>query len=565
MAYSKAKILLLLVLSLALTACGGGGGSSSDITNTGNNNSGSNNTGNNNSGGSSNNGGNTSTDTVNPVIALTGEATVILETGQSFFDQGATANDNVDGFLTQSITTTGSVGSAAGTYTLTYSVQDSAGNSASVTRTVIIQAPDNSSGNGSNTGGSSEPSQINMIEGFGGAVYEENTSTYTFPSGTENWAGFANMNFDVYPFSFADGGTINFTAAIPAGSSATRVYFRFERLPFPDVDPAFNLDSVLISGEAELEYTVTIPPQPETNTYSSFLMYVVERDSPVIVKNITVTDDPGDADTGGNGNTGGDNTTGGGSATVKAINSNNWFHQTILPNGWGWFNNEQQHYTDRIENSHVSNGSMKIVAIKESFRDQGHTKDFTSARLNSKFAFKYGRVEVRAKLPTGAGTWPAIWTLGKNISEYGAYWQTQGFGTTGWPACGEIDIMEHWGNNQNYVQSAMHTPSSHGGTINHGGQYISTASTQFHVYEMDWNSDRIIFSVNGNEHYRYAPTVKNADTWPYDAEQYLILNVAIQDNISNSFSQSAMEIDYIRIYSENADSTAPPIWSDEFE
>jgi len=564
LAYSKAKILLLLVLSLALTACGGGGGSSSD-----NNNSGSNNTGNNNSGGSSNNGGNTSTDTVNPVIALTGEAIVTLEAGQSFFDQGATANDNVDGFLTQSITTTGSVGSAAGTYTLTYSVQDSAGNTATITRTVIIEEPEDNpdSGNGgSGDSGSTENDPISMIEGFGGALFDENTSIYSFPTGSEVWAGFANMNFDVYPFSFADGGSITFTAAIPAGGSDTNVYFRFERLPHPDVEPSFNLAPVLITGEAELEYTVMIPPKDANNTYSSFLLYVVERDSPVIVKNIIVTDDQREIVTASS--AGGDNTTGGGSATAKAINPAKWFHQTRLPNGWSWFNGEQQHYTDRMDNSYVNNGSLKIVAKQESFRDQGHTKEFTSARLNSKYAFKYGRVEVRAKLPTGAGTWPAIWTLGKNITENGGYWQTQGFGTTGWPECGEIDIIEHWGNRQNYVQSALHFPDSHGG-FNHytyGGQPISTASTQFHIYEMDWNSERMIFSVNGFQHYRFdAPAVKTSSNWPYDAEQYLLLNIAIQENTPLSFTQSAMEIDYVRVYAEGAGSTAPPIWSDEFE
>ena len=556
MANKKATTLLLMVLSLALSACGGGGGDSA----------GSDNGGSSNNNGSNNNGGNNnSTDTVAPAIALKGPSKVNLEAGESFFDQGATANDNIDGFLTDFIIKTGSVDNTAGTYTLTYTVQDSAGNIASITRTVIVEEPQGGNDNGGNGSGSTEPSIASMIEGFGGAVFDEDTSTYTFPTGTEDWAGFANMNFDIYPMSFAEGGTITFTAAIPAGGSDTRIYFRFERMPYPNVGATFNLDPILITGEAELEYTVTIPPQNPNNTYSSFLMYVVDRDSPVIVKNIFVTDDAGDVDTGNVDTGGGDNTTGGGNATAKAINSNNWFHQTRLPNGWGWFNNEQQHYTNRIENSYVSNGSLKIVAIQESFTDQGHTKEFTSARLNSKFAFKYGRVEVRAKLPTGPGTWPAIWTLGKNITENGGYWQTQGFGTTGWPACGEIDIMEHWGNNQNYVQSAMHTPSSHGGTINHGGQYISTASTQFHVYEMDWNSDRIIFSVNGNEHYRYAPTVKNSDTWPYDAEQYLLLNIAIQDSISSSFSQSAMEIDYIRIYAEGAGPSAQPIWADEFE
>ena len=134
--------------------------------------------------------------------------------------------------------------------------------------------------------------------------------------------------------------------------------------------------------------------------------------------------------------------------TIKPLDSAKWHHQTVIPNGWSWFNGEVQHYTDRLENTYVSDGTPKIVAQKEQFTDQGVTKQYTSARLNSKFAFTYGRVEVRAKMPIGHGTWPAIWMLGKNITERGAYWETQGFGTTSWPACGEIDIMEHWGRNQ---------------------------------------------------------------------------------------------------------------------
>lgn len=106
-------------------------------------------------------------------------------------------------------------------------------------------------------------------------------------------------------------------------------------------------------------------------------------------------------------------------------------------------------------------------------------------------------MEVRAKLPTGSGTWPAIWMLGKNINEDGAYWDNEGFGTTNWPACGEIDIMEHWGSNQNFVQSAMHTPSSFGGTVNHGGQTILTASSEFHVYSLDWYEDKWCFELMG--------------------------------------------------------------------
>jgi beta-glucanase (GH16 family) len=190
---------------------------------------------------------------------------------------------------------------------------------------------------------------------------------------------------------------------------------------------------------------------------------------------------------------------------------------------------------------------LSIIAKKETYTDQGITKQYTSARLNSKFAFKYGKVEVRAKLPLGGGTWPAIWMLGKNVLEPGAFWSATN-GNTNWPYCGEIDIMEHWGNNQNYVQSAMHTPSSYGGTMNLGGQTIPTVSSQFHIYTLEWTATKMVFSVDGTVHYIYNPSVKNASTWPFDAEQYIILNVAMQSSIATNFTQSAMEVDYVRVY-----------------
>ena len=238
-----------------------------------------------------------------------------------------------------------------------------------------------------------------------------------------------------------------------------------------------------------------------------------------------------------------------------AIDSEKWFHQTQLPNGNSWFNNELQHYTDRLDNSYVSNGTLKIIAKKETYTDQGQTKEYTSARLNSKYAFTYGRVEVRAKLPEGVGTWPAIWMLGQNINEVGAYWQTQGYGTTSWPYCGEVDIMEHWGTNQNYVQSALHTPSSYGGTTNLGGQYISNASTEFNIYCLEWTPEQMIFSVNDYVHYTYNPSVQNSETWPFDSAQYLLLNIAIEPNVTSSFIESEMEIDYVRVYEASTLST----------
>lgn len=232
------------------------------------------------------------------------------------------------------------------------------------------------------------------------------------------------------------------------------------------------------------------------------------------------------------------------------ISSDLWFHQTQLPAGGSWYNNEQQHYTNRIENSSVANGFLKIVAKKESFTNQGFTKQYTSARLNSKFAFTYGRVDARAKLPTGAGTWPAIWMLGKNINEPGGFFSSQ-FGTTNWPATGEIDIMEHWGNNPNVIHGSIHTTSSSGNTINTKTINVSQVSTTFHIYSIIWDEEKIQFLVDDVLFYTYNPTIKNASTWPFDKPQYLLLNIAmggVGGTIDPAFTESSMEIDYVKVY-----------------
>ena len=234
---------------------------------------------------------------------------------------------------------------------------------------------------------------------------------------------------------------------------------------------------------------------------------------------------------------------------MGAIDPEKWFHQTQLPPGGSWWGGIIQHYTDREENTYLNNGYVNLVAKKETFDDQGEIKEYTSARLNSKFAFTYGRVEIRAKLPEGKGTWPAIWMLNKNINEDGAYWDNEGFGTVNWPTCGEIDILEHWGKNQEYVSSAVHNASSYGYKVsNVGGQQISDVSNEFHIYTLEWSEEQMVFRVDGVEHFRYNPAIKNAETWPYDADYYLILNIAIEPEIDPGFTESAMEVDYIRIY-----------------
>jgi beta-glucanase (GH16 family) len=247
-----------------------------------------------------------------------------------------------------------------------------------------------------------------------------------------------------------------------------------------------------------------------------------------------------------------------------AVNATNWFHQIQLPAGGSWFNGEVQHYTDQLTNSFVNGGFLNIVAKKEPYTSQGVTKQYTSARLNSKFAFKYGRVDVRAKLPIQAGTWPAIWMLGKNVNEDGGFFDAA-FGTTNWPACGEIDIMEHGITSSqptNYIQSALHTPSSFGNTSNIGGAIANNLGTDYHVYSMNWSPYQITFLLDGVAFYTYNPAVKTPSNWPFNLEQYLLLNIAmggIAGTIDPGYTESSMVIDYVRVYQNVQVDTQIPI------
>jgi len=245
------------------------------------------------------------------------------------------------------------------------------------------------------------------------------------------------------------------------------------------------------------------------------------------------------------------------------VNSGKWHHQTRIPAGGSWYNNEVQHYTNRLANSFVSGTDLNIVAKRENFTDQNVNKQFTSARLNSKFAFKYGRVDIRAKASNNPGTWPALWLLGKNINEDGAFFDSQ-FGTTSWPACGELDIMEHGiftTHPINYIGSAIHTPSSSGNTINKGGIQAADIAQNFHIYSMNWSPNQITFLLDGVAFYTYNPSVKNAETWPFNKEHFLIFNIAMggyAGEIPPSFSEASMVIDYVRVYQNVLSDIEPP-------
>lgn len=220
--------------------------------------------------------------------------------------------------------------------------------------------------------------------------------------------------------------------------------------------------------------------------------------------------------------------------------SENWAYDigTGCPDLCGWGNGEAQYYTNRLDNASVQNGVLTIKAKKENYEGAS----YTSARLKTqgKFSFTYGRVEVRAKLPEGGGTWPAIWMLGSNIT------------SVGWPSCGEIDIMEHKGNEPGVVSSAIHTPSSYGNTQNVSSITVQNVATEFHVYAIEWTEDKIDFYIDDQLHYTYNPTTKNNDTWPFNKDQFIILNIAmggtLGGEIDPNFSEATMEIDYIRVY-----------------
>jgi len=141
----------------------------------------------------------------------------------------------------------------------------------------------------------------------------------------------------------------------------------------------------------------------------------------------------------------------------------------------------------------------------------------------------------------------------KNINELGAYWQLNGYGTVTWPACGEMDIMEFWGGNT--ISSAVHHPINGDlGTDEYtaNSQYKNGVTSDFHVYAVEWNNERITFSVDGINHLNYEPLLKNQYTWPFDAEQYILLNIAVLSNVTTNFVQSTMEIDYVRVYQQSS-------------
>ncbi|NOS94356.1 MAG: family 16 glycosylhydrolase [Cyclobacteriaceae bacterium] len=223
------------------------------------------------------------------------------------------------------------------------------------------------------------------------------------------------------------------------------------------------------------------------------------------------------------------------------LNRTNW--NTEIGNGNnGWGNNELQYYTGSFNNVFVSDGNLVIEARKE--LQSGFS--YTSSRLTSqgKRSFKFGRVDIRAKLPVGKGIWPALWMLGNNIT------------SIGWPACGETDIMELVGTYPSRITGTAHWASPQGSDVMKNSNYILTSkdfSSEFHVFSIIWKENEITWYVDDQLFLTVQANDVGVAVYPFNAEQFFILNVAVGGNWpgapdgTTQFPQR-MFVDYVRVF-----------------
>lgn len=230
-----------------------------------------------------------------------------------------------------------------------------------------------------------------------------------------------------------------------------------------------------------------------------------------------------------------------------AINTNIWSFESGNNDGWG--NSELEYYTSNAANAYVSNGLLHIVALQQNLGGQ----QYTSARMKTEFNFSttYGRIVWSAALPEGTGMWPALWMLGNSYS------------TIGWPACGEVDVMEENGSVSNMVQSSVHYGNSSDDDVTETAIYTfpgGITATNFHTYMVDWEYGSINFYVDGN-------LFETQNSWsspngpypaPFNAPFFFIMNLAVGGNYVNNptttqindgtIFPAQMLVDYVRVY-----------------
>jgi beta-glucanase (GH16 family) len=247
-------------------------------------------------------------------------------------------------------------------------------------------------------------------------------------------------------------------------------------------------------------------------------------------------------------------------ANGSGVDPTKW---TMETGGNGWGNSELETYTSRTQNAFLNNGSLVINALKETFTGtDGITRNYTSARLKTqtKFEQAYGRFEARARIPFGQGLWPAFWMLGNDIS------------TSGWPACGEMDIMENIGREPSTVHGTMHGPGYSGGnglsaayTLPAGKNF----SDDFHTFAVEWEPNVARFYVDGILYKTRTPADLPAGSkWVFDHPFFIILNVAVGGTWPGSpdsttvFPQT-MRVDYVRVYQRSVPSSTPVVMTEE--
>ena len=229
----------------------------------------------------------------------------------------------------------------------------------------------------------------------------------------------------------------------------------------------------------------------------------------------------------------------------SSLDRSNWTTETGTGD-WGWGNNEQQYYRDSSDNIEVSNGTLKIHALKQNWGG----KKYTSARMKTqgKHSFKYGKIEARIKLPRFQGAWPAFWMLGDNIN------------SVGWPACGEMDIMEAI-NNDNKIYSNLHWSYNNSQADTQGKAYNVGDRTEWHRYGMIWTENKAKFYVDDTVFQEYTISTQS-QMEEFRKNQFIILNLAIGGQwpgyeIDDTAlpDRSTMEVDYVRVYKINEEPT----------
>jgi beta-glucanase (GH16 family) len=521
------------------------------------------------------------------VITLAGDAALDIEQGATYSDAGATATDTVDGSVT--VVTTGSVDIAtAGTYILTYTATDNAGNVATKTRAVTVPSNEvtlnvfskgevdptwdegiNAADSGidwstcANDGGADCPNiawEIVEDSDRGSVLQVEHSSAgeqailyfkTATPTNLSLYAG-GKILFDIKTISGNSSYTMKIDCIYPCTSGdktlGAKGYNGWETISV-NVDELVNQGLILETIDTGLviwasQYTNTIfqldNVRWEDTDGGGTTVEEPLADDGWVIPSFTGYESPSTYD--------GYSLTWSDEFSGTEINDDNWGYDI---GGSGWGNNELQYHTNR--NTYLKDGLLVIRAQQEAYRG----RNYTSSRLKTqgKQNFKYGRIDVRARLPEGAGIWPALWMLGENITD------------VGWPKSGEIDIMEMVGGNSSQDRHPDGDRTAHGtmhwnnnglngsySPVNTGkSEILSTSlSEEFHVFSIQWDVNGIGWYIDDVQ-YSYK-TINS--TQPFREEFFFIMNIAVggdwpgSPNSSTVFPQR-MVIDYVRVFQKN--------------